>query len=75
MLDRWVILPAHRRRFGMGNPVYEQIQANGRGSCAAQRPVKSQAFAAFAGAANRWDAGDTRAAGEATNTALALATT
>jgi hypothetical protein len=27
MPDRWVILPAHRRRFGMGNPVYEQIQA------------------------------------------------
>jgi transposase-like protein len=27
MPDRWVILTAHRRRFGMGNPVYEQIQA------------------------------------------------
>jgi hypothetical protein len=23
----WVILTAHRRRFGMKNPVYEQIQA------------------------------------------------
>jgi hypothetical protein len=25
--DRWGILTAHRRRFGMKNPVYEQIQA------------------------------------------------
>jgi hypothetical protein len=27
MPDRWVILTAHRRRFGMKNPAYEQIQA------------------------------------------------
>jgi len=25
--DRWGILAVHRRRFGMKNPVYEQIQA------------------------------------------------
>jgi hypothetical protein len=25
--DRWGILTAHRRRLGMKNPVYEQIQA------------------------------------------------
>ncbi len=27
MPDRWGILTAHRGRFGMKNPVYEQIQA------------------------------------------------
>ena len=27
MLDRWGILTAYRRRFGMNNPAYEQIQA------------------------------------------------
>jgi hypothetical protein len=40
MPDRWVILTAHDRRFGMDNPVCEQIQARRvrarlRAACAA----------------------------------------
>jgi hypothetical protein len=27
MPDRWAALTAHDKRFGMGTPVYEQIQA------------------------------------------------
>ncbi len=27
MPDRWGILTAHHRRFGMKNPIYEQIEA------------------------------------------------
>jgi hypothetical protein len=47
MPDRWVILTAHDRRFGMDNPVCEQIQARKvrarlRAACAAAERNVSQ---------------------------------